>query len=187
MSHYLDIQLRPDPETTAHQLMAALYAKLHRALVLFQSDTIGVSFPGYVHVPAGLGPVLRLIAPEDDLRRLMEHDWLKGVRDHVDVSGLKPVPEACGYRGLRRIQAKSNPERLRRRQMRRHGLTEEQARQRVPDSAAERLPWPFIQLRSASTGEQFRLYLRLDTDPADRLPGTFNTYGLSATATLPWF
>ena len=114
MSHYLDIHLRPDPETTAHQLMAALYAKLHRALVQLQADTIGVSFPGYLHVPAGLGNVLRLVAPQDDLRNLMEQDWLKGMRDHVDVSGLGPVPETCGYRGLRRVQAKSNPERLRR-------------------------------------------------------------------------
>ena len=33
MDHYVDIDVRPDPEFPVHQLMSALYAKLHRALV----------------------------------------------------------------------------------------------------------------------------------------------------------
>ena len=34
MDHYVDIDVRTDPEFPAHQLMSALYAKLHRALVV---------------------------------------------------------------------------------------------------------------------------------------------------------
>ena len=33
MDHYQDIQLLPDPEFGAPQLMSVLFAKLHRALV----------------------------------------------------------------------------------------------------------------------------------------------------------
>ncbi len=33
MNHYLDLHLLPDPEFSAAQLMSALFAKLHRALV----------------------------------------------------------------------------------------------------------------------------------------------------------
>ena len=59
-SHYIDIHLRPDPEFPAHQLMAALFAKLHRALAKAQAGTIAVSFPGYRTVPTTLGDTLRL-------------------------------------------------------------------------------------------------------------------------------
>lgn len=187
MSHYIDIHLRPDPEFPVHQLMAALYAKLHRVLAKVQASTVAVSFPGYRTVPATLGDTLRLIGPQSDLVRLMEHDWLKGMRDHTAVGPVAAVPANAVQRSLRRVQAKSSPERLRRRQMRRHGLTETQARERVPDSAAEWLNLPFVVLASASTGQTFRLYLRLGTAVVDAQAGVFNAYGLSTSATTPCF
>lgn len=187
MSHYIDIHLRPDPEFPLHQLMGALYTKLHRLLAKVQTDTIGVSFPGYKAVPATLGHTLRLMGPQVDLVQLMEHDWLKGMRDHIELSPVAAVPADAVQRSFRRVQAKSSPERLRRRQMRRHGLTEEQARERVPDSAAELLNLPFVTLWSASTGQVFRLYLRLGPAVANAQAGTFNAYGFSTSATTPWF
>lgn len=186
MGHYIDIHLRPDPEFPVHQLMAALYAKLHRLLVKVQASTIGVSFPGYKTVPATLGQTLRLVGPKADLTRLMELDWLKGMRDHTKIMPVAAVPADAAQRSLRRMQAKSSPERLRRRQMRRHGLTEEQARERVPDSAAELLNLPFVTLTSASTGQTFQLFLQLGP-VVNAQAGTFNAYGLSTSATTPWF
>ena len=187
MSHYIDIHLRPDPEFPAHQLMAALYAKLHRVLAQVQASTVGVSFPGYVEAPATLGHTLRLVGPKSDLERLMEQDWLKGMRDHTEVVCAAPVPEDAVPRHLRRVQAQSSPERLRRRQMRRHGLTAEQAHERVPDSVAERLRLPFVMLTSTSTGQTFPLFLRLGPPMPAPQAGMFNAYGLSASATIPWF
>ena len=187
MSHYLDIHLLPDPEIPTHHLLAALYAKLHRALVQLASDRIAVGFPDYCAAPANLGNRLRLIGPEADLASLMALAWMQGLRDHCDVSGIAPVPAGATPRALRRVQAKSSPERLRRRQIRRHGLTEAEALERVPDSAAESLRLPFVQLASGSTGQSFRLYLRLGAPEPEATEGAFNTYGLSATATIPCF
>lgn len=187
MSHYIDIHLRPDPEFPPHQLMATLYAKLHRVLAQVHANTIGVSFPGYQTVPVTLGSTLRLVGPKFDLERLMEHGWLTGMRDHTKVTPVVAVPTDAEQRSLRRVQAKSSPERLRRRQMRRHGLTEEQARERVPDSAVELLNLPFVRLASASTGQTFPLYLQLGPAMPVAQAGTFNSYGLSALATIPWF
>jgi len=187
MLHYIDIHLRPDPEFPAHHLMAALYSKLHRVLALVQANTIGVCFPGYQSHPPTLGNTLRLLGPESDLVRLMEHEWLMGMRDHTDAAPVVPVPATAVHRHLRRVQAKSSPERLRRRQMRRHGLTEEQAIERVPDAAAEMLQLPFVTLSSASSGQRFRLFLRISPPVSTAQTGEFNTYGLSSTATIPWF
>ena len=187
MAHYLDIQLRRDPEFSAAHLLAALYAKLHRALVRLEASSIGVSFPDHGKSAHRLGDRLRLIGPEDELARLMALNWLSGMRDHVDVGGTALVPANAMHRTLRRAQAKSNPERLRRRQMKRHGLTEAQALLQVPDSAAERLALPFVQMTSASTGETFRLFLRLGPQQPTVVAGSFNSYGLSTLATIPWF
>jgi len=187
MAHYLDIHLRPDPEFSAAHLLAALYAKLHRALVRLDANSIGVSFPGHAESAHRLGDRLRLFGPADDLTRLMAQDWLSGMRDHVNVGGTAPVPANAMHRTLRRVQAKSNPERLRRRQMKRHGLTAAQAEQQVPDSVGERLDLPFIQMTSTSTGETFRLFLRLGAPQSTLVAGSFNSYGLSTAATIPWF
>ena len=186
MTHYIDIHLRRDPEFSAQHLLAALYAKLHRALVQLKSDNIGVSFPALNSGPR-LGEQLRLFGPVAALDKLVSQDWLTGMRDHVTVGNLVPVPTLVQHRPLRRVQAKSSPERLRRRQMKRHGLTEAQARAQIPDSVVERLDLPFVQLTSASTGQPFRLYLRLGPPQSAMTTGHFNAYGLSATATTPCF
>jgi len=117
----------------------------------------------------------------------MTQDWLRGMRDHIKVDAVAVVPADAVQRTLRRVQAKSSPARLRRRQMRRHGFSEVEAVQRVPDSAEERLDLPFVQLASGSTGQNFRLYLRLGAPQQSRSTGTFNTFGLSSTATIPCF
>lgn len=187
MHHYIDIHLRQDPEFPAHQLMAALYAKLHRWLVQVRTNRIAVSFPGYQQATPTLGRILRLIGPEAELGRLMEEDWLLGMRDYVDVRPTAAVPDDAPQRRLRRVQAKSSPARLRRRQMRRHQLTEEEALARLPDTCAELLELPFLTLASSSTGQRFKLFLRLGPAVATPQSGDFNSYGLSSTATIPWF
>jgi CRISPR-associated endonuclease Csy4 len=87
---------------------------------------------------------------------------------------------------VRRVQVDSNPERIRRRQIRRHGWSEEEARRRVPDSARRKTTLPFLICESGSTGHRFRLFIEHKVVD-DVAGGAFNAYGLSSTATLPLF
>lgn len=187
LTHYIDIHLRPDPDFAASQLLAVLYAKVHRALVRLGSDDLAVCFPGYSEKPLGLGHTLRVLGNSTRLTQLMALNWLNGMADHVRVESVSPVPDDVAYGRLRRAQAKSNPDRLRRRLMKRHNLSSAQAQERVPDSAAEKLRLPFLSLQSSSSGQKFFLFLRLQVPVASASSGTFNAYGLSATATIPWF
>ena len=187
MDSYLDIELRPDPETAPNQLLGALYAKMHLALVAQHGNNVAVCFPGHQMRPTTLGTRLRLLGSQAALQALTARDWLGGMRDHVRVSALAAVPPDAQHRAVRRVQAKSNPERLRRRLMKRHDLTAAQALERIPDSAAEFLNLPFAQLRSASSGQPFRLFLSVGPALPAATPGEFNAYGLSQTATVPWF
>ena len=185
--HYFDIQLLPDPELPPHVLMATLFSKLHKALTEQGGDEIGIGFPAYAKSPAQLGDSLRLFGPGMVLARLMETPWLGALRDHVGVGAIAPVPADAEHRTLRRVQAKSSPARLRRRQMKRHGISAVEALERVPDHAAEVLRLPFVQLHSVSTGQTFRLFLALGEPQAAFMQGGFNAYGLSGTRTIPCF
>lgn len=202
MDHYLDVRLQPDAEFPPAILMAALFTKLHKALALGSLSDVGVSFPHMAtvalqstpctartgaHQPYTLGSVLRLHGSLPVLKGLMATDWLIGMRDHVLCTAVLVVPSHVSHRVVSRVQAKSSPERLRRRQMRRHGLTAEQAQERIPDSAAESLNLPFLTLRSQSTGQTFHMFIRLGPEQATPVPGSFGAYGLSPQTTVPWF
>jgi CRISPR-associated endonuclease Csy4 len=202
MNHYVDIRLQPDAEFAPAMLMAALFTKLHKALVVGAHQDIGASFPQVqeaantaavkpsrtgAHPRYRLGLVLRLHGSAVALAALMASDWLRGMRDHVLCGPVQAVPAQHGYRTVNRVQVKSNPERLRRRQMRRHGLTAEQAQARIPDSAAEMLDLPFLTLRSQSTGQTFRLFIRHGSLQDAPVLGEFGAYGLSPQTTVPWF
>jgi CRISPR-associated endonuclease Csy4 len=187
VTHYVDIRLLPDPEFSQAYLLGALYAKLHRALVGLDTGGIGVSFPQYRLQPRTLGHVMRLHGGEAALSALLSTDWLRGMRDHVEVTAVSLVPSGVQHRRLVRRQFKTSVDRLRQRRMRRKGETYEEAVHAIPDSVEEQPDLPYVQLRSASTGQRFCLFLALGDPQPEAVSGVFNTYGLSSTATLPWF
>ncbi|TAM38634.1 MAG: type I-F CRISPR-associated endoribonuclease Cas6/Csy4 [Rhodanobacter sp.] len=186
-THYIDITVKPDPESSAAQLLGALYDKLHLALVQYGLNDIGVSFPGYSMNPRNLGTALRLHGTDHALRQLTQADWLKGVRDHVRVTDITEVPDGASHRTVRRKQFKTSAERLRRRRMRRKGETAEQAARAIPSSIERQPNLPYVHVRSQSTGQPFCLFVTLGAPAADATPGKFNGYGLSETTTIPWF
>lgn len=187
MDHHVDIDVRPDPEFPAHQLMGVLYAKLHRTLVAQNSSRIGVSFPEFSLNGPYLGQRLRLHGDLAALSALLASDWLAGMRDHVALTPPARVPETAQHRAVRRVQVKSSPERLRRRLIRRHDLTEQEARRRIPDEVVGLTDLPFLQLRSTSTGQSFRLFIDHGAIQSSAMAGDFNAYGLGHGATIPWF
>lgn len=186
MDHYLDIHIRPDPEFPLNTLIGALVSKLHRALVVLEADDIGISLPEHEGKPP-LGEVLRIHGNRARLETLMATQWLKGMRDHTVVTDITAVPEKVIHRVVRRCQYKTSAERLRRRRMRRHQESYEEARQQIPDSVERKIKTPYVMVRSQSTGQVFSLFVKHGEPWDEPVQGTFNTYGLSTTATIPWF
>ena len=186
-THYIDFRVVPDPETSTPQLLGVLFGKFHHALVQMKVDDIGVSFPQYSRKPRGLGCVLRLHGTQAALHRLMQVDWLKGIRDYVRMTEITGVPEASRYRSVTRKQFKTNADRLRRRRMKRKGENAEQATQAIPASIERKPELPYIHLRSQSTGQGFQLFIALGPLLDKPVTGAFNTYGLGGQATIPWF
>lgn len=188
MDHYQDILIRMDPEFPTPLLMNALFAKFHRALVQLRSTGIGVSFPSFDGSVPSLGDCLRVHGTVVALQTLHTKDWTAGMRDHVDLAEIAPVPSSTQHRKVRRVQVKSSAARLRRRFINRHvGVTERDVVALIPDSVEERVHLPYLQLKSESTGQSFLLFIEQEPVMAVSAAGEFNCYGLSRTATVPWF
>lgn len=148
---------------------------------------MGISFPDVESASHGLGARLRLHAGAEALDRLMALNWLSGMRDHLHLGELAPIPAQVRWRCVSRVQVDSNPERVRRRLIKRHGISEEEARQRVPDSASKHCDLPYVTLRSNGNSHSFRLFVRHGPLLDAPIIGAFGAYGLSARASIPWF
>ena len=186
-THYVDLRVVFDPESSTAQLFGVLYDRLHLALVQQRLDSIGVSFPGYSLDPRALGNVLRLHGSEAALRSFLQADWLKGMRDHVRLTDIAPAPPDAPHRTVQRRQFKTNVDRLRRRRMRRKGETAQQAAEAIPGTVERRPDLPYAPLHSRSTGQPFHLFVALGPLQEKQQAGSFNSHGLSANSTIPWF
>lgn len=186
-THYIDLTLHPDPQISAPHLLGALFDHLHMALVSNREDRVGISFPGYCLSPRTLGSILRLHGPEDALTNLHAGYWLKGMRDHVCIGPLTLAPAKALHRTVRRKQFKTSVERLRRRRMRRKGETLEQATLAIPGNIKCKPDLPYLHIHSRSTAQPFCLFIAMGPTAHQATPGSFNSYGLSSTSTVPWF
>ncbi|PJG57568.1 type I-F CRISPR-associated endoribonuclease Cas6/Csy4 [Aeromonas cavernicola] len=183
MDHYLDIRVLPDPEFGQVDLLNALYAKLHRVLPALTQGRVGVSFPAHQRT---LGDRLRLHGALADLLNLTEVNWLQGMRDYIHLGEPAQVPDHPRFRTVKRVQAKSAHNK-RRRSIGKGWLTEEEAQARIPDTQQKSMTLPYAELHSLSTGSRMRLYIEHGPLLDQPIAGLFNAYGLSPTATIPWF
>lgn len=183
MDSYLDIHVLPDPEFSEEMLMAALFAKLHRALAARQGD-IGVSFPQHAQKP---GPLLRLHGTQAALGELEASGWRAGLADYCRTGDIAPVPAGSQWRTVSRVQVKSSPQRLFNRSVRKGWLTQEQATARLAETAPQYCTLPYLNLKSLSSGQHFRLFIHHGELVPAAVAGRFSSYGLSSQATVPWF
>jgi CRISPR-associated endonuclease Csy4 len=112
---------------------------------------------------------------------------MQGLHDYTIESKIQPIPPIRQYRNVKRVQVKSSPTRLLRRSVKKSWITEAEAEQKLSKSKEQRLNEPFIQLKSQSTGQIFRLFIRHGPLTDNPKQGIFSAYGLSHQATIPWF
>lgn len=184
MTHYIEIKLLPDQEFSSGLLMNALFAKFHRALAETGHNQIGISFP---RANKTLGDTIRLHGSQGELEQLMKIKWMKGLSDYTSASAISAVPNNCRYRTVRRVQAKSSMERMYRRSVKKGWLSPEEAEEKVNAGTEQQLKLPYLQLKSGSTGQSFRLFIQQDKIVGTPTAGNFSSYALSDTATIPWF
>jgi CRISPR-associated endonuclease Csy4 len=191
MDHYIDINILPDPEFPASTLMNALFNKLHKALFDLHSKQIGVSFPDYGKT---LGLTLRLHGSESNLMKLDAMDWVGRMKDYCKKSAIQTVPSIVQYRTVNRQQDSKSNAKLKRilarqengKRTDRPEFTQEDVIAYQKEMLNQQQKGPYLDLQS-SKGQRYRRYIVFGQLMEQPVAGEFNQFGLSGTATIPWF
>ena len=191
MQYYQEITLLPDNEISSHFLWQKCYQQLHIALVN-QKDTnghsrIGISFPEY---DQQLGRKLRLFAnSKTELEALDIPSYLSRLTDYLHFMRARPIPDnkIQSYAIFKRIQNKTNPERIARRKAKREGISYQQALDFLKGRQQPHYKLPYIHIKSASTGQTYPLLIQRIKAAEAKPNCIFNSYGLSINSPLPLF
>lgn len=183
MDHYIEVRLKPDAEMRENVLMNMVYTKLHKTLFDLNSAVIGVSFPDY---QLKLGSRIRLHGRAVNLENLQSQNWLGGLIGYCAVTNIAKVPQLVQHRTVSRIQSNMTQSKLNR-LLRRGSIEPEQVREYKAKLFTKGLDNPYIELQSASNGNKHRRYIRFGELKSEPTLGEFDFFGLSKTATIPWF
>lgn len=183
MDYYIDIKIKPDAEMRENLLLNKVYSKLHKALFTLNSSEIGVSFPRY-HVM--LGDVIRIHGVEEKLIELQKTNWLGGLSGYCEVCEVQAIPEQVTYRTISRIQSNMTEAKLRR-LIKRGSIPSENIKAYKAKMFTQGMDNPYFELVSTTNGHKHRRYIELGELKAEKTSGEFDTFGLSQTATIPWF
>lgn len=183
MEYFIDIKIKPDAEMRINVLLNKTYSKLHKALFTLKSTEIGISFP---HYKVMLGNVIRLHGTENKLTELQSSDWLGGLKGYCTVSSIQAIPTGVSHRNISRIQANMTETKLRR-LIKRGSITEAEVKVYKAKMFSKGIDNPYLELESGSNGHKHRRYLQLGELTNSPVSGVFDSFGLSKTATVPWF
>jgi CRISPR-associated endonuclease Csy4 len=183
MDNYIDIMLKPDAELPLNRLLNTVYTKLHKALCDLNSTSIGVSFP---NSQATLGNTLRLHGSDKDLDDLMRLNWIGGMSVYCSISDILPVPDNSKFRTVSRKQTTMSQSKLNR-LLKRGSITEDEVKNYKAKMFTKGLDNPYLELQSGSNGHRHRRYIEFGELLNEPVSGQFDQFGLSKTATVPWF
>lgn len=191
MKYYQEIRLLPDAETSLYFLWSKVFAQVHLALATASAEgdgsQIGISFPGYSE--KSLGNTLRIIAPEKEmLEALALESQCSRLADYVHLTSCRPIPERRiqGYSIYSRYQPDEPVARKARRYVKRHADVSYEEAVALLQQRKETYTLPYIMMKSYSSKQHFHLFIQKKSVEKEQ-DGKFNSYGLSATASVPEF
>ncbi len=183
MKHYIDIKLLPDEDIPIYFLRNKIYAKFHKILFTLKSTDIGISFP---HYKVKLGNLIRIHGTASKLTELQANHWLGGLSGYCDASTIQAIPEEVLYRTISRKQANMTEAKLRRLLVR-DSITQDEIKGYKAKMFTQGLDNPYLELESTSNGHKHRRYLAFGKLTKESSLGKFDFFGLSKTASIPWF
>jgi len=183
MDYYIDIQIQPDAEISENVLMNKVYIKLHKVLFDLKSTSIGISFPEYKVL---LGRKIRLHGNSSMLNDLQGLNWLGGLSGYCQTSEILLVPENVQYRIVSRKQSTMTNAKLNR-LIKRGTIPEENIKAYKAKMFTKGLDNPYFELDSTSNDQLHRRYIQFSEVLSEPVKGDFDHFGLSKTATVPWF
>lgn len=189
MEYYKELTILPSTEFPQHFILEKIFMELHKAFVKVKSlDNLifALSFPAYQK--GSLGDKIRIFAENEEAFDILgKYLLLDRFSDCVNiVAPIRKVGRVSGYARYVRVQFDhSIHQKARRYSIRHEGVSYDEALQ-LMKRKKDTTKLPFVKLRSASSGQQFSLFIeKIDMD--SYVEGSFNSYGLSLSGCVPEF
>lgn len=183
MDSYIDVRLEPDAEMREAELSSKVFTKFHKALANLGTNQIGISFP---LVNFKLGPLYRIHGGFALLAKLQALDWLGPLSGYCQISAITPIPQKVKYRAV--STKRSNLSRSKLRRLAARGSIDKDGEKRYKiKMLSQGFDNPYLDLYSSSTGQIHRKFFEFGEVREEPVTGTFDSYGLSKKATVPWF
>jgi CRISPR-associated endonuclease Csy4 len=192
VKNYIEITLLENTDFSFFDLWSKIYTQLHLALVEMKDEheqtSIGVSFANYQGQgkQSLLGDNLRIFAPSSvELEQLNLTKWLARFTVYVHLTCINSVPDEHSHLVVSRVQTPASQGNKARRYAKRHeGVCLEAAEKLYEGYQPKSKNLAFIQLKSLSSAHDFVLCIQQSPAKFNQV-GTFSTYGLSSTSTVP--
>lgn len=183
MNSYIDIHLQPDSELKEAELSSKIYTKFHKALVTLGTDKIGISFP---LVNLKLGLLFRIHGDKSLLNDLLGLDWLGPLKGYCKIQTLNAIPDQVQYRTISAKRSTMSNAKLRR-LIERGNIDAAGVKRYKIKMLSQGFDNPYLDLQSQSSGQIYRKFFEFGQIENQKSVGTFDSYGLSKSATVPWF
>lgn len=183
MDYYIDIKIIADAEMRENILLNKVYTKFHKVLYSLRSSDIAVSFPK-CHIL--LGDTIRIHGSSNRLLQVQESDWLGGLVGYCKITDVLSVPEKIQYRTISRKQSNMTEAKLRR-LIKRGSIDNDGIKNYKAQMFKKGLDNPYLELESTSNANKHRRYIKFGELTDKPVTGHFDFFGLSKTATVPWF
>ena len=183
MDHYIDIRIKPNADMRSNFILNKVYTQLHEILWDLKTDDLGVSFPEWKVL---LGQVVRLHAHKARLESLETPQWLGNLATHCTMSKLQNIPSNVQYRCISRTRPNMSQSKLKR-LIQRGSISSDEVKHYRTKMFASGVDNPYLELESSSNGHKYRRYLQFSELLNKPQQGSFDSFGLSKEATIPWF
>ena len=183
MNSYIDIHLLPDSELKEAELSSKVYSKFHKALVTLGTDKIGISFP---LVNLKLGLLFRIHGDRGLLNDLQGLDWLGPLKGYCKVQEVKAIPDQVQYRVISAKRSNMSKAKLKR-LIDRGSIDEAGIKRYKVKMLSLGFDNPYLDLQSQSSGQLYRKFFEFGELINQKMDGSFDSFGLSKSATVPWF
>lgn len=191
LTHYFEVKAVPQAEMTQNTVMSHLFKTVHPFLPQFKGE-IGVSFPGYGQHRT-VGGILRLFGNEAAISKLNRLLYQEGnIRDYALLSLTQTIPQAIPqerreYATFSRVRFKGASDvRRAERRLKAQGQWTKEVEERLLEKWGGLTKLPYLEMKSLSNKHTFSLWIERKRQKEEVL-GTFNSYGLSKTTTVPIF